>query len=138
MPIRTQNTRIEIGDVASPVVFTDIAGATDINGFTGGRPLIDVTTLQSTGREFLTGIPDYGNVDFTLIYDNANAQHLDIYDLFQSGLSRSFRMVFGDSSPEEIYTFDAFVLNFQFAAPIDEVIRASVTLKVTGTPVDNN
>lgn len=137
MSIRTQGSRIEIGDGASPEVFTEIESVTDFNGFTGGRPLIDVTTLASTGREFVTGIPDYGNLDFNIIYDGDETTHTDLYALFQNGESNTFRLVFPDS-PEEIYTFTGFVLNFQFSGPLDEVVRAAVTIKVTGTPTDNN
>lgn len=140
MAINTQGCMVKLGNTASPIVYTEISGVTDFSGFSGSRSVIDITTLASSGREKQTGIPDYGQVTFNAIYRSdadGDTTHDALYDLFQSGLARTFQMVF-DDSPQEVFTFSAFVLNFQFNTGIDEVVRISVTLEVTGTPTDNN
>ena len=137
MSITTQGCRLEIGDTASPIVYTAIDKVTDFQGFSGSRSVIDTTCLASTGREKSTGIPDFGQVNFNIIYDGDFSTHLDLHDLFESGLARTFRIVF-DDSPEEVFTFTAYVLTLQYSASIDDVVRAAVTLEVSGSPTDNN
>jgi predicted secreted protein len=134
--INTQGCAIRISDGTSPSVFSDVEEVLSFSGPSGSRSVIDVTSLSSTGREKEVGIPDYGQVSFEINYSGLNTNHLALYDLFQSGASRDFQIVF-DRSPEEIYSFTAFVLNFQFQTGIDDVVKASVTLEITGTVTDN-
>lgn len=134
--INTQGCAIRISDGNSPLVYSDVEEVLSFSGPSGSRSVIDVTSLSSTGREKEVGIPDYGQVTFEINYSGLNTNHLALYDLFQSGVAREFQIVF-DRSPEEIYSFQAFVLNFQFQTGIDDVVKASVTLEISGTVSDN-
>ena len=137
MSINTQGCELRVGDGASPNVYTSIAGVVSCSGPSGSRQVIDVTTLASTGREKQVGIPDYGQVTFELIYDGDQATNTSLYDDFQNGTLRDFQLVFSDS-PEEIFSFAAYVLAYSYTANIDDVVRASVTLEIDGPVTDNN
>lgn len=137
MSINTQGCELRVGDGASPNVYTAIAGVVSFSGPSGSRQVIDVTTLASTGREKQVGIPDYGQVTFELIYDGDQATNTSLYDDFQNGTIRDFQLVFSDS-PEEVFSFAAFVLAYSYTANIDDVVRASVTLEIDGPVTDNN
>lgn len=134
--INTQGCAIRMSDGASPLVYSDVPEVLSFSGPSGSRSVIDVTSLASTGREKEVGIPDYGQITFEVNYSGENANHLALYDLFQSGLAREFQIVF-DRSPEEIYSCSAYVLNFQFQTGIDDVVKASITLEITGSVTDN-
>jgi predicted secreted protein len=137
MAINTQGCALAVGDGASPEAFTDVAGVVSLQGPSGSRSVIDITTLASTGREKDVGIPDYGNVTAELIYDGDSASNTSLWDDFQNGTLRNFQLKF-DDSPQEVFSFSAYVLSYSYSAGIDDVVRASLTMEVSGSITDNN
>lgn len=137
MSINTQGCALKRGDAASPEVFTTIGGVVSFQGPSGSRQVIDTTTLASTGREKEVGIPDYGQITFDLIYDGDDTSNTGLWDDFQNGTLRNFQMVF-DDSPQEVFSFAGYVLAFSYSANIDDVVRASLTVEISGTVTDNN
>jgi predicted secreted protein len=137
MSISTQGCTIRYSDMASPEVWADIVCITSISGPDGQRQEIDKTCLDSVAREFEMGIRNEGSVQFDVIYDGDEASHTTLYDDFQSASQRNYRLVL-DDSPEEIFSFAAFVSAYQFQIGIDDVVRVSVTLRITGAVTDNN
>ena len=133
--ITTQGAQIRVSDGASPEVFTAIGCVTDFQGPSGSRQVIDTTCLDSTGRGKNVGIPDYGQVQFNLIFDPSDTSQIAVWNDFKSGTREKYRLVI-PTSPEDYIEFNAYVLSFSVNAQIDDVFRASATLEIDGAVTD--
>lgn len=138
--INTQGAKLQRLDTSvSPNAYVDIAGVVSVQGPTGSRQVIDITTLASTYREKQVGIPDLGQVTFDCIFDGGEATlgSSGIRGDFTSGTLRTFKLVL-PSSPEQTMQFTAYVLNFSVTENVDDVVRANVTLEITATATFTN
>lgn len=134
--IAAQGTLLKISNGGSPETFTTIKGVSNLAGPTGSRELIDVTGLDSTGREFLVGIPDYGDITFTLFYAPQDTQHAALFTAFQAAgqTATNFTITFTDS-PATIYSFAALVQGFPHNFSTNSAVEVNLTLKLTGSVV---
>lgn len=131
--INTQGTKLQrLDTTVSPNAYVDIAGVVSLQGPTGSRQVIDVTTLASTYREKQVGIPDLGQLTFDCIFDGSETTLAAIRADFTSGTERTFKLLL-DVSPEQSMIVNGFVLNFQLSTNIDDVVRGSITIETTGT-----
>ena len=136
MSVTTQDAALKYGDAASPEVFTSVASITDFSGPTGQRQVINTTRLASTGKEKEFGLPDYGQVNFNLVWDSDSAADVSVWDKFVAGTKHNWQVVF-NNSPQDVFNFSAGVLSFAFTASEDDVIRASATLEIDGAITEN-
>lgn len=131
-------TFIKIGDGASPEVFATIAEVMSINGPSLSLETIDVTTHSSgePWRQFIGGLLDAGEVSFDINFIPTSTTHS-----FTAGLlkdmtdrtQRNFKLVFPDTGGTS-WVFTALVTSFECTEAIDDVIKAAVTLKLSGVP----
>lgn len=133
MAVNTQATALQVSDMASPEVYTTVAGVTNVSGPSGSRAVIDKTTLADTARQKEVGIADYGQYTFDLVFDRDEATNVTLDTLFASGASNNFKLVVGGESPNDVYSFAGFVLNLSKTFQIDDVVRASVTIEIDGS-----
>lgn len=136
MSVKTQGCSLQLGTGASPEGFTDIANVVSFQGPTGARQVIDATRLASTGKEKDVGIPDFGQITFDFIFDTSDTVLIDVWDNFIAGTLHNFRLLFSDS-PRTQFDMAAFVLNFSYNAGLDDIVRGSVTLEISGSITDN-
>ena len=136
MSVKTQGSSLQLADGASPLVYSDIANVTSYNGPTGSRAVIDVTKLSSTGKEKDVGIPDYGQITFEGFFDATDTVLIDVWDNFVAGTLHDWRVLFSDS-PRTQLDFQGYVLNFSYSAGLDDVVRTSVTIEISGSVTDN-
>lgn len=134
--VKTQGSSLQLADGASPLVFTDVANITSYTGPTGSRQVIDVTTLASTGKEKDVGIPDFGQITFEGFFSATDTVQIDVWDNFIAGTLHDWRLLFSDS-PRTQFDFQGYVLNYSYSAGLDDVVRTSVTIEISGTPTDN-
>ena len=134
--VKTQGSSLQLGNGASPNVYSTIANVTSFQGPSGSRQVIDATLLSSTGKEKDVGIPDYGQVTFDFNFAASDTVLVDTWDAFIAGTLQPFRILFSDS-PQTSFQFDAYVLNFAYTAGLDDIVRGSVTLEISGTVTDN-
>jgi hypothetical protein len=134
--ISAQGTLLKIGNGGSPETFATITGIGNLAGPTGQRELIDVTGLDSTGREYLVGIPDYGDITCTLFYAPLNTQHAALFTAFQLAgqTATNFTLTFTDS-PATVYSFAALVQGFPHNFNTNAAVEVNLTLKLTGAIV---
>ena len=136
MSVKTQGSSLQLSDAASPEVYTDIANVVSYSGPTGSRAVIDVTKLSSTGKEKDVGIPDYGQITFEGFFDAADTVQIDVWDNFIAGTLHNWRLLFSDS-PRTQFDFAGYVLNYSYSAGLDDVVRTSVTIEISGDVSDN-
>lgn len=128
----SQGSILSIGNGASPEVFNEIQEVISLDGPGGQAAEIDVTDLGSTGKEYRLGLQEEGDITFEMLYIPGNTQHALIRTLRASGANNNFRITFTDS-PATTWTFSALIKGFTTSLGVDDVLRATVTLKVSGS-----
>jgi hypothetical protein len=116
----------------SPQTFTTIPEISNISGPGGQANEIDVTDLSSTAKEFRMGLQDEGSITIDMNYIPANAVHAAMRTARANQTLTTFRIKFTDS-PNTVWTFTAFVLGFEVSNSVDDVTKASMTLRVSGS-----
>lgn len=129
--LETQGVLIQRGDGASPEVFTTVPEIVSFDGPGGSASEIDVSDLASTAREFRMGLKDEGDFSFEMMYLPNNAQHSGLQTDRTNRTQRNFKITLTDS-PQSTMSFAAFVREFSISGGVDDVVRASVTLRITG------
>lgn len=89
-------------------------------------------------RTYMPGLQDDGEVSFSLIFDPSNAGHDHVAGLIklrEDGESDEFSIEWPDGSEWE---FDAFVIEFNPSAPMEDAITATITLALTGEGITYN
>jgi len=141
--ISSINTKLYLTSIASA---NEIGGVLDISGPGFSRDVID-TTNHSTSSQFKENIVsrwDGGEVTFDLNWDPRDSNHQHFTNEITSSPAaddpNTYVLRFPsetDASTFASITFTAHVTNFQPALPVEGVVRASITLRVTGAPTFN-
>lgn len=131
--INVKGTVLSIGTTAvSPVSdsFVPIGEVLSFDGPGGTSTLIDVSHLQSTSKEKRKGLRDEGQFTLNLngIFSDAGQQAL--INAEDDDDPYNVRVVYTDGTQDD---FKALVMQFRSSGGgVDEVIRAQVTLEITG------
>ncbi len=136
MAISAFGTLLKIGDGGTTETFTTIAEVTNISGPKLSVNTIDVTSHSSTGKQFISGLKDGGEVTFTINFAPTGATHSRTSGLlkdYENRTLRNFQLVFPDAG-STTWSFAALVTNFDAKMPVDGALTADVTLKVSGVP----
>lgn len=138
--VETFGLELYLGDDASPVAYTLIGGVTEIPQlFSYNRSIIDTTEIKDTVKSYLAGQLDPGEVNFTIKFDAEDPTHDESTGLISKMLARG-RHKFclkipestADGAAATYHYFDAIVTGLTPQGNQDDVIRASVTLKLSG------
>jgi hypothetical protein len=116
----------------SPAVYNDIPEASEINFRTGSATVIDVTDLASLAKEKRMGLQDEGQCTFTLNLLPKEATHAELIVAKADRLLRNFRVTLTDTPSPTQYWFSGFVLSVPLAAGVDNVIKSSVVVEISG------
>lgn len=129
--IVAQGFKLEIANATSPVTYTEVKEIKSFTGFDGKAAEIDVTSLQSTAKEFVMGLQDFGslNLDVNHLSSDTGQDALRTAKAAQSKLN--FRATFSDTST---VTFSAYVLSNPLKGGVDAALEASFQLRITGEP----
>lgn len=128
-----------ITDVASAsktlTAHAKIGEVKSFSGPGGQASDIDVTTLDSDAKEFRRGLADEGEITFETNLDPTNAgqqfcriARAENVDPFGK---RNFEVVFTDADTTTL-EFEAFVKGFSISGGVDDVLQASIALRITG------
>lgn len=131
--IKTQGTKLRLAAASSPITYTNMANVTSISGLGGQKGDIDITNFDSTAKEFLTGLEDPGQVQVEINYSPSDATQDTLWGLKESGDLRGWRIQLSGASPSPYFAFSATVQQFQINFQTDDVVRATVTLRVSGS-----
>lgn len=130
--IEAQGTLIEIGTTATdPASDTYIAlGETlDFDGPGGSASIIDVTHLQSAAKEKKKGLHDSGQFSCNLnrVFSDAGQQRA--FTAWKAKDAYNMRVTYPDGT---IHRFKSLVTQFRTNGSVDQVIKGSLTLEITG------
>jgi len=131
--LESQGTKLYIQNTGvSPVAYQAITEVGNLSGPGGSGNVIDVTDLDSTAKEKRMGLNDEGQLSFDINYIPTNTQHALLRTNRAARTETSFRLDFTDS-PITQWTFSAFITGFSVSNTVDDVMKASVTLEITGS-----
>lgn len=131
-------TLLQLGDGATPEVFTTIAEVLDISGPSLSQDLADITNMDSAGKweEALPTILRTGEITFSVNFLPVNVTQSQtaglILDL-RNQAKRNFQLVFTDSG-NTTWTLAAFVQAVTPQMPVGGATTMDVTLKLTDQP----
>ena len=136
--LHAQGTLLQVGDGASPEVFTTIAEVGTIQGPGLDSDQIDVTNHTSVNeyREYIQGLKEPGELSFTINFVPDDATHdnaTGLVSFYEDGLKRNFQMVF-PTTPPVPWLLPGFLKSFNVTAAVDDKLVADVTIKLTGAP----
>lgn len=130
--IYSQGTKFAVSASGSPPSFSNIPEIVSIGGPDGQSPLIDVTDLDSTAREFLLGLKDEGAFSLEMFYIPQNAVHQTLRNAWSNRTTMQFRVTFADSTTT-VWEFSGLVTGFQQTAGVDQALKATVGIKISGS-----
>lgn len=127
-----QGMKIAISSSISPDTFQDIPDVVGIDGPSGSATVIDATDLDSTAREKVMGLMDEGQVTLNINYRPDHAAHELLRAQRAAKALCLFRITFTDTAPATTYIFSGYVTGFNTSGSVDNLVKASVTIEITG------
>ena len=124
-------TTLQVGDGASPQVYTTIAEVLTMSGPSLTAEDIEVTNFDSTAKEYISGVPDGGSVNFELNWISGTQQK-QLRDDVDAGTSRNYMITF-PTSPNTTAVFEARCTEFSMSTEPNAQVRASANLKISGS-----
>ena len=103
-------TQFKLSNEASPEVFTTVAEVLRIGPVGSTAPEVDVTNLDSTAMEYISGLPDGQQVEIEMNFLAGNAQQNALRD--GVGTTKSVQIVWPGASPQASASFEWVILGF--------------------------
>ena len=130
--VSSHGTFLKVGDGAGGgEAFTTIAEVLDITGPGTTLNTEDATSHDSAGwKEIIPTLKENGEVTFDINYYKHATQTSLRADL-EARTKRNFQLVF-PGSVAETASFSGYVTSFEYAAPVEGILRASATIAVSG------
>lgn len=158
----TQGSKLYFPDLTtSPVLVSAVAQMTGFTGLGGKKTKIDITNYDSDGwKEYAGGLLDAGELQFDLIWDFTNSNHILIANLAASAnATRNFFFGASDgvapptstgtlaappvvlvppvtTSPKKYarsgFLFSGYFSSFQVDAPVDSIIKVKCAVQQSG------
>ena len=122
-------------------VGSDVVGLVQNMNISMSRATIDITAVdavKNTGKTYIpAGQYDPGEISFDLLYDANDTQHALVLDYLEdaTGESVSYSFIFASNGNAAVATFTAVghVTSFEITSAIDDAVKASVTIKLSGS-----
>lgn len=125
-----QGTLIEV-DLTGSGPWTAIGHILNYRSPSSARPDVDVTTIDSTAREYLKGLADGGTISLPVIYDASDAGQVGLEGARTGNTPLDFRMTLANTEGT-IVTFSALVNDFTVEGGVDAANQGTIELRVTG------
>lgn len=124
---------LQLGSGASPQVYTTIAEVLRCGPIGSTNPEVDVTNLDSTAKEYIAGLADGNNVEFSMNWIAGNSQQQSLRSSQAAGSTVNLKMTWPNSSAT-IAVFDLVMLQFELSETTPEAqISASVSGRISGS-----
>lgn len=127
------------GTLPGAATWSKMASIMDISGPELSTNDIDVTTNDSSDatKEYIAGLIEPGEVSFDINYDPSVSSHdrgetNSFPSLLLSRAVKNWRIQIAGSTSNVIY-LNGYVKQFGIDLPMEEQVKASVTIKVTGS-----
>jgi len=125
-------TTFKVGDAASPEVFTTIGEMVELDGLGKTNPLVDVTSFDSTAKEYIAGLADGDEITVECIYLPANTQQQALVTHVDNGTNVNIQVLITDGTTPKTYAFAAIALSWKINPNSEDKNMINFTLKITG------
>jgi hypothetical protein len=125
------NSYFKIGTAASPTAYTTIAEILSIGAIGQTASEVDVTNMDSTAMEYISGLADGNSVEISMNFLAGNTQHEQVRD--GVGTTHNIQIVWSDASTAT-FQFVQLGFNRDESTPTDQ-LKASVSGRITGAIV---
>lgn len=129
LDVDTTSLTYTSGGTATPNAYTQINGFLSFDGFDGSASDVDVTDLQSTAMEYISGLVDNGKFGFDLKTLNADPGQQALRAARVSGAVTGFRLTLPDT---KVATWSALVKTTPISGAVNAVLKGKVDTKITG------
>jgi len=128
--IESQGFKLEAStDGGSPASYTEVKEIKNFKAFNGQASEIDVTHLQSAGKEFRMGLQDWGNCTFDTNYVSSDAGQALLKTCKGTRQKVYFKMTCSNGL---VITFTGYVLSLNLSGGVDSILEASYDVRVSG------
>jgi hypothetical protein len=139
MATQSQGTQFYISDsTGSPTVFKEITGVKDFTGPGGKTTILDASTLSSTAKEKLPGLPDEGSYSLTVNYKSGDAGQVECLAARLARSRRQFKVTSPADSqdpvtnPAQSEYFWGYVTGFTEKGGVDKIKEAAIDIEIDG------
>lgn len=112
-----------------------VGGIISFSGFDGEASDIDITTLDSTAKEYRQGLQDFGNFSLEILRDPNDTGQAELLTQKAAQTSSTCVLSLPDDVTLNVATFTAYVKSVSIAGGVDDVARGTVNMKITGSVV---
>lgn len=136
LAISAQGTLFKIESATSAGSFTTIPEITKCTAPNVKFDLLDVTSHDSTGgfREYLPGFADGENATGEFWFVPTNTIHTQLRTDSYAKTKRNFKIVFPGAGVGSEIDFQAYIVGLNPQADAGQVLKNTLTAKVTGQP----
>lgn len=124
---------LEVGNGASPEVFTRYCEMTSLGGLGQLNSLVDVTTFCSGGsKEYVGGLADGKEVTVEANFDATNVTQNALIAAVKAKSTINFEVVVEEDSPATVFSFAGAMLGWEMAPSISAQNKVTFTFKISG------
>lgn len=120
------------GGTATPSAYTQIKGLTSFDGFDGAADELDTTDLDSTAKEYISGLRDEGKFGFEIKVLKTDNGQIALRAARTSGDVVGMKLELPDGS---VATFDTLVKTIPSSGGVNAVLKGKVDTKISGPVV---
>lgn len=120
------------GGTATPVTYTKINGLLTFDGFDGAADELDTTDLDSTAKEFISGIKDEGKFGFEIKTLKTDAGQIALRAARANGNLTGLVLTLPDAS---VASFSALVKTIPTSGGVNAVLKGKVDTRISGPVV---
>lgn len=120
----------------STATWTEITGLQSVPDMGGAADKVDVTTLADSNYKYISGIKDFGDLEFGFLYDNsASTSNYRICKGFEGAGVKEFKVEFPDAlTGEGTHHGTEIAFSGEVSTTIDgQEVNSAITFKMTVT-----
>lgn len=112
-----------------------VGGIRSITGIGSGTASeIDITTLDSTAKEFAQGLRDFGSIEVDLVRDQDDLGQVEMYNSMATQSTETIVITL-PTSTANVATFQGFVQSLSSDIAADGVVMGKAKIRITGAVV---
>ena len=120
------------GDGEASEAFTTVGEILSMSGIGKANPLVEVTSFDSTAREYIAGLADGTEVALECNYLPANTAQQGLVSDVDAGTTRNIQVAITDGVTPKTYSFAVTPLAWVLNPSFDDKNSISFTLKISG------
>ncbi len=122
-----------MGDGGATEVFTKVPGMKAVGSIGDEAPLVEVTTIDSDGKEYISGIIDGQELELTANYEKTDADQTVFRDAAKARTAHNFEIVYNNGVKASL---NLLLLGFKMNEPEGEgALTFTVKAKQNGVTV---